>query len=119
MISLFASENGRAYALKEVNLNGMKRAERQESIDEVRFRSSRMDVITETCEHSCFNEFFNSKDMQLEFAHAQARILSGLDCQYITQHFDSFIGRRRLTRTAIVWHFPSCNELRRMQPDRG
>eukprot|EP00192_Tetraselmis_astigmatica_P008492 CAMPEP_0117669368 /NCGR_PEP_ID=MMETSP0804-20121206/12091_1 /TAXON_ID=1074897 /ORGANISM="Tetraselmis astigmatica, Strain CCMP880" /LENGTH=615 /DNA_ID=CAMNT_0005477413 /DNA_START=101 /DNA_END=1949 /DNA_ORIENTATION=+ len=52
-------ETGVVYALKEVNLKGMKMVERQESIDE-------------------------------------ARILSGLDCQYITQHFESFIEDEKL-----------------------
>ena len=51
------------YALKQVDLKGMKRVDREEAIDE-------------------------------------ARILANLDCQYITQHYESFIGKAAHATTA-------------------
>lgn len=79
-----AAEDGRLYAMKQVSLKGLNRADRQEAIDE---------VIPLSGDASTARVFRAAPlgPLFLPPSH-QARILASVDFPYITEHYDSFIG---------------------------
>lgn len=103
--------DGRVFALKQVQLKGMKRVDREEAIDEVQYTL----CMWLTCinKHVCHGAVavpavmgstsLNPHMLALcaaayMFTHnylnsVQARVLSQLSHPYIIRHYDSFIGK--------------------------
>jgi len=112
-------DNGRVYALKQVEISNMNRAEREEAVDEVRARdaSPRDDA----------NRNFPRPENRGVFQYLsltksrprlhQARVLAGLDSKYVIKYYDCFLEDGKLN--IVMQYAPNGTLHSRLQAQRG